>query len=411
MGGVQLETLGQSAFQQHGPWRVSDSVSSTSHVDLGAAFLGAAFPVLNGQYCEWPRAKITVQYPASSPEITTTAAQVRSLLSTGTAEPEKPAEPLPLPETIPLITNPAEEKNEDASPYLALPFGYSPPAGHTFALPIREPQTLQPDRKRCRADTDVDGFNTAPLSCKKRRLLRTLITSRLSRPFSLPATHVLNREAATPGDKRFMRLAAMAAARRIGPAGVILPPPPPPPSQSSMMRRQALINSSRARLQREMAERVEASAGANWGASSARGDAEDEGAADSTPCSFPPASAPRLQRPFRASPPGSPVGLRPSDPKIRLPPSPRMRPLRSPELRTTRPLIDLDDLEDLDDESVAFPTSEHESRYDDEPDDVYADFGVIFGGGEGGSLDDELEEDFYEDYLDDVDGIPWNARC
>ncbi|KAK1831457.1 hypothetical protein QBC39DRAFT_91887 [Podospora conica] len=402
--GVQLETLGQSAFQQHGPWHHSDSLPSTSHVDLGAAILGAALPVLNGQYCEWPRAKRAVQYPTSNPEITTTAAQVRSFLSAGTAEPAKPAEPLP--EPISITTKPAEQKKDDAAPDMTLRFGYSPPAGHAFVLPIREPPTPQPDLKRHRPVTDVDGFNTAPLSCKKRRLLRTLITSRLSRPFSLPATHVLNREAVTSGDKRFMRLAAMAAARRIGPAGVILPPPPPPPSQSSIMRRQALINSSRLRLHRETVEREEAATGVSWSASPARAEAEDEEAAECT--SFAPSSAPRPQRQFRASPPGSPVGLRPSDPKIRLPPSPRMRPLRSPELRTTRPLIDLDDLDELDDGSVAFPTSEHESRYDDDPDDVYADFGVIFGGGDGG-LDDELEE--YEDYLDDVDGIPWNARC
>jgi len=86
--------------------------------------------------------------------------------------------------------------------------------------------------------------------------------------------------------------------------------------------------------------------------------------------------------------------------------------LRSPELRTTRPLIDIDDVDDLDDDGVAFPTSEHESRYGDEPDDVYTDFGLIFGvGGEGDAEDDEGTGELYEDYLDDLDGIPWNARC
>ena len=197
----------------------------------------------------------------------------------------------------------------------------------------------------------------------------------------------------------------MAAARRIGANGVILPPPPPPPSQSSLVRRQALINSSRIRLQRESAEREEL-----YSTPSTQGCAEEGDAAESTASPFPPSASSRPQRAFRSSPPGSPVGLRPTDPKIRLPPSPRMRALRSPELRTTRPLIDLDDLDALDDGCVAFPTSEHESRYEDEPDDVYADFGVIFGGGEG-DLEDQLEEDYYEDYLDDVDGIPWNARC
>jgi len=76
--------------------------------------------------------------------------------------------------------------------------------------------------------------------------------------------------------------------------------------------------------------------------------------------------------------------------------------------------LGLDEIEDLDDDGVAFPTSEHESRYGDEPDEVYADFGLIFGGG-GGDSDMSDEEgssgDQFEDYMDDLDGIPWNARC
>lgn len=101
----------------------------------------------------------------------------------------------------------------------------------------------------------------------------------------------------------------------------------------------------------------------------------------------------------------------PASSRLRIP-SPRLRPLRSPELRVTRPAVALDDLEDLDDDSVAFPTSEHESRYEDEPDDVYADFGVIFGGGgDGDGSDDEGGAEQFEDYMDDLDGIPWNARC
>jgi hypothetical protein len=96
----------------------------------------------------------------------------------------------------------------------------------------------------------------------------------------------------------------------------------------------------------------------------------------------------------------------------------------------TRPLVPLEDIlvEDLDsadDDSVAFPTSEHESRYGLDEDDseegevgVYADFSVIFGGGGGDNEeeDDGFEDgggggDCFEDYMDDLDGIPWGARC
>ncbi len=62
---------------------------------------------------------------------------------------------------------------------------------------------------------DVDGPNTDAVGCKKRRLLRHLITSRLSQPFSLPATHILNREAVASGDKRLLKLAAIMSARRM----------------------------------------------------------------------------------------------------------------------------------------------------------------------------------------------------
>jgi hypothetical protein len=136
------------------------------------------------------------------------------------------------------------------------------------------------------------------------------------------------------------------------------------------------------------------------------------------------------------SPPPSPKSLRPVDSSIsglRLPPSPRLRPLtrgspRRPSLY--RPLDD-EELADADDGEVAFPTSEHESRYEgtDDLDDVYADFSVIFGGsglreGDGaGELDDEDDGpvggmafgddgggEGFEDYMDELDGIPWGSR-
>lgn len=102
----------------------------------------------------------------------------------------------------------------------------------------------------------------------------------------------------------------------------------------------------------------------------------------------------------------------PSSTPHRLSPSPRLRPLRSPDLRPVE--------DDLDDEDVAFPTSAHESRYEGEDEEegheVYADFDVLFGGGEEdldeegtGTLGDTPVEQ-QELGLDDLDGIPWGAR-
>lgn len=96
-----------------------------------------------------------------------------------------------------------------------------------------------------------------------------------------------------------------------------------------------------------------------------------------------------------------------------LSPSPRLHPLRSPDLR---PIED----QDFDDEDVAFPTSAHESRYEGEEEEegheVYADFGVLFGGSDGDDLDEDLEGNSMSDEipgeqqeylgLDDLDGIP-----
>jgi len=128
-------------------------------------------------------------------------------------------------------------------------------------------------------------------------------------------------------------------------------------------------------------------------------------------------------------------------------------PLASPVL-PMRGLYDgYDGYDGDEDGDVAFPTSAHESRYDDEPDDVYADFGVIFGVGGGGGGEDSEEQEVgedgegagsvgpagvaeeeaaaaavavvvvtaagagvggtgdYEGFMDEVDGIPWSARC
>lgn len=111
-----------------------------------------------------------------------------------------------------------------------------------------------------------------------------------------------------------------------------------------------------------------------------------------------------------SSPPGSPTGrliLR----------SPILGPMR--ERRLTA-----EEQSEIEDGECAFPTSEHESRYeaaddedgvagasDNDDDVVYADFSVIFGGGGPGSSDGaDSDEEGYDDYMDDLDGIPYTVR-
>ncbi|KAI0908652.1 hypothetical protein F4823DRAFT_484060 [Ustulina deusta] len=83
---------------------------------------------------------------------------------------------------------------------------------------------LQRQMKRVRTSDDVDGPGTAALSCKKRRLLLHLVTSRLSRPFSLPATHILIRESGDnmPVLHRIQQLTALGARRAAGHQGALL---------------------------------------------------------------------------------------------------------------------------------------------------------------------------------------------
>lgn len=397
--------------------------------------------------------------------------------------------------------------------------------GHVqcLATKMTPASTASPPRaslKRARPLSDVDGPYTSTQGCKKRRLLRHLVTSRLSRRFSIPATHVPNLESTmgmTGGggmEKRFLRLAAVAAARRVAASPILgaaaqpqlrQQPHSTPPSE--VLRRAAIMNRFRMRVSVQAAERgddaavaeVVASAavlrfapGANaavggsglsrFPRSSASGPSRagilmpppppsprpslpmstslqsiprmalflnntDDPTQVSTPTSA--AASCRDHGPCQArqalatptplalpagivaggplsrvaaiarrrsmspsiTPPGSPSkGLHPADasPRMiatgagRLPPvSPRLQPLAS-----------LDD-----EEGVAFPTSEHESRYEsgDEPDHVYSDFAKIFGGGGGdGAEDDDGGSggavEGYDDFMDDLDGIPWSAR-
>ncbi|KAK4174334.1 hypothetical protein QBC36DRAFT_42876 [Triangularia setosa] len=423
--GVQLEPISQSSFEQYGPWHFRDSrFQQNERVGLGAALLrAAALPALNdlrelstraskadGRLLELTEkasssksSNIVSREPSSSITITSSAPATHS-------EGDDAVDSSSSPE--PCLTS-----EKFVYPVKGARFTFSP-----SSLPVRP----RPNLKRRRPDSDVDGYNTASMSCKKRRLLRQFVTSRLSAPFSLPATHILNREVVASGDKRFLKLAAIMATRKLQPQ----PPPPPQVSPDSFLRRQAIFNRCRLRMATEgMARGGGGSNGPERPAVLQQPGAEGAGfglmralhpsAGVSTPTisvspqppSWSPKPAAAPSSPPNRSPPLGPTASGASPTRLRIP-SPRLRPLRSPELRVTRPALALDDMEDLDDDSVAFPTSVHESRYGDEPDEVYADFGLIFGGGgEGNESDEEGPAEQFEDYMDDLDGIPWNVRC
>ncbi|KJR81984.1 uncharacterized protein SPSK_03266 [Sporothrix schenckii 1099-18] len=118
-------------------------------------------------------------------------------------EPEAETEPESEPEPDASLVSLSSE----AEPSAKMPHA-SPPSPPRHAFP-------RPSLKRRRDLSDVDGPNTAALCCKKRRLRRFLITSRLSQPFSQPATHILNRESVAAGDKRFLKLAAIMNAKKL----------------------------------------------------------------------------------------------------------------------------------------------------------------------------------------------------
>ncbi|KAK4463876.1 hypothetical protein QBC42DRAFT_57050 [Cladorrhinum samala] len=455
--GVQLEPLSQNSFEQYGPWHFRDSRfhRDQQRVDLGAALLRAAVhvPAINDRLSELPpkpprggdeRVLLhesgdkppSLKFPKLPPSPRNTCSPL-------------PSPPLSGERFIPPPLTIAHEVEEDD----AVTVPASKPAFFgltefgpllkevviTFPLRKAPPPPPRPNLKRRRAETDVDGVNTACLGCKKRRLLRHLFTSRLSKPSSSPATHILNREGVASGDKKFLRLAAIMSARRLQHQTSALPVP----NQSSLLRRHAVHNSFRMRMSAR-APGVGDAMGPKPAPLQQHPSLGMPGSIVGARYLAPPGPTPNpmlvLPRPgvvhpavtqasaalevLRTAPgPQTPPFSMVNSPSTLIPPpgppqgrlripSPRLRPVRSPELRVTRPALGLDDFDDLDDDCVAFPTSEHESRYEDEPEDVYADFGLIFGNGGGDceSSDDE-SGDHFEDYMDDLDGIPWNARC
>lgn len=472
--GVQLEHLGQS-LEQYGPWHFGDAQFEDGHrAELEAALLQTAtISGLGDRLLEMSKGSRSGSQSPARPELK---------LKVKPTPPGSPAR------TASGASTPVTPTRRDVSlfpsaldPSLTFPqLAASKAPVVTFPLAVPSSHS-GPCLKRRRPDTDIDGPGTSSTTYKKRRLLRHLITSRLSQPFSLPATHILNRETVTSGDKRFLKLTAIMSARRLNSAVVASPQAPSPPQQpnpSTWLHRAALLNSLRSRVYATAAERANmpvpdlAAKTAVFQQSHGSTTAFVGGRylittpnPNNHPTHAPPHRRPPLpgspqpHSSFRPSGPGNhhshgngPIHIHQHPthaglttghhhhhhhaPKtcLRIP-SPTLRPLRSPELRVTRPLIPLEDIEPLYDESsddgMAFPTSELESRYvyDDEDEDgdgeggggVYADFSVIFGGGGGGNgkdgeaggdgdeEGDGLGGDCFEDYMDDLDGIPWGG--
>ncbi|GKU17084.1 hypothetical protein FLAG1_01927 [Fusarium langsethiae] len=290
---------------------------------------------------------------------------------------------------------------------------------------IRPTSTVPQGLKRRRYISDVDGFNTGDLSVKKRRLRADLITSRLSQPYSQPATHILNREGQEAGDKRFLKMAtSVDMTRRIAHL------------HATSFLRFSVMNCLRQRLsQGQPARKHEQEIAAitsnvasksSWKpptlqdsaasrslriAPTGTGLAGPQGFISSTkaqpnqqaPKSFQHAkpTSCRLSKPAALPLPVADVAAT----KKRT--SPRLFPIRSPELR---PTVHLPPLDDMDEDSFAYmhPADDDWDDIGDDQDSVYSDFSVVFGqNSENGNEEDDRS---YEEYLDELDGICWMSR-
>ncbi|RYO95695.1 hypothetical protein DL764_007625 [Monosporascus ibericus] len=347
-----------------------------------------------------------------------------------------------------------------AYPFTGAPIPADRVACAELAVRVRPPL---PPPKRQRAVHDVDGPGTGSLPCKKRRLRLHLITSRLSQPYSLPATHILNRESS--GESALTRFLRRLNAAKVKKAG----------HQTALVRKAAILNRVRISVRQAAVQRGHV----HMAGLAARQNALalDHGLlvvtapeTSATAARFPgcPGGAgpgvPNAWRPHTTTFPTAPSLLSPSPPgpmygvsgpgvekkgeatqPLRQPPAPAYSPSRgleeheravAPQSSICSPVPG----DDGDEDEGAFPGSDLDGRYaelsDDDMDDVYADFGVLFGGGGGSSSSsseehratgcsegvdssskhregqgrgggEEQGEHFYEEYLDELDGIPW----
>ncbi|KAL6921568.1 hypothetical protein FSST1_005594 [Fusarium sambucinum] len=295
-----------------------------------------------------------------------------------------------------------------------------------LSIQIRPTSTVSQGIKRRRCASDVDGFNTGDLSVKKRRLRADLITSRLSQPYSQPATHILNREGQEAGDKRFLKMAtSVDLTRRIAHL------------HATSFLRFSVMNCLRQRLSqgqpaRKHEQEIAAIISRVTNKSSLKPPILQDSASSRSlrialtgtglagpPQSFISSTNPQPnQQAFKPFQHSKPTSCRLSKPAaLPLPvgdvaatkkrTSPRLFPIRSPELR---PTVHLPPLDDLEEDSFAYmhPPDDDWDDIGDDQDSVYSDFSVVFGqNGENGNEEDDRS---YEEYLDELDGICWMSR-
>ncbi|KAB5518071.1 hypothetical protein GE09DRAFT_518680 [Coniochaeta sp. 2T2.1] len=427
---LQVEPVTQSSFKEYGPWHYRDRrYSDIARMSFGESLLQvhASAAVREAPFSKTDQTERSSSCIDDTPEDEGHRGRSPSTISTGSSSSNYALSSSTTQSSGSISWSSSTSTDQTpAFPFtkpILKPFDFS-----LLPLPQRPRQSI----KRPRPLSDVDGPYTANQGCKKRRLRKDMVTSRLSRPFSFPATHIINREFITTGDKRFLKLAAIASARRMSNAALTPINQTNHPSPSSLLRRAAVINRFRLSVKNRAMERGDDDV-ANLATNAALLQ-QNHGVAFVVGARFPvtTSSVPLLagSGPSNAQQ-GTPLHLshaavearpRPTSPRLKateasrlkLPPSPRIRPIRSPELQSSRPtyMADLDDEEVFDDQEVAFPTSDLESRYDsgDDSEDVYADFGMIFGGGAADDEEEEEVQDHYEDYMDDMDGIPWTVR-
>ncbi|KAM0501952.1 hypothetical protein ACHAP8_004249 [Fusarium lateritium] len=258
-----------------------------------------------------------------------------------------------------------------------------------LSIQIRPTSTVSQGIKRRRCASDVDGFNTGDLSVKKRRLRADLITSRLSQPYSQPATHILNREGQEAGDKRFLKMAtSVDLTRRIAHL------------HATSFLRFSVMNCLRQRLsQGQPARKHEQEIAAIISRVTNKSSLKPPILQDSA-----------SSRSLRIALTGTGLAGPPQIGDVaatKKRTSPRLFPIRSPELR---PTVHLPPLDDLEEDSFAYmhPPDDDWDDIGDDQDSVYSDFSVVFGqNGENGNEEDDRS---YEEYLDELDGICWMSR-
>ncbi|EEY21690.1 predicted protein [Verticillium alfalfae VaMs.102] len=285
---------------------------------------------------------------------------------------------------------------------------------------------------RCRNDAEPAATSTAPTrpssAARSGDCGRSFITSRLSQPFSQPATHIINRDAVAAGDKRFIKLAASADANKRCPStqsSIVRPRRRHEPGPSAPARRGRVgaeqrlhgrhgddddgggaggLDAARAAGRHGWAvpRRFGAWSGAAGREATCQQDHHDQGGRW---------RGPRCVVGARADADADSVGV-----------------ARGRHARRTRHRgaggetmslacagpTDASAEEVGEDEEMAFP--EDMGRYgsaddDDDEDtgDVYSDFGAIFGGPREGDFSDD-DEHSYEECLDELDGISWVGR-